>query len=161
MPLSPGRILPRDMDSRQWSQFVTETGIQADKRVKTFTPAWTGFSSAPSGDLSYLDFGSIVFITWNGASELVGTSNAFTMTITNLPEQLWPSQVRWLPCLVVNNDFTTQGAVSVSTAGVVTFFFLQVDEIITNIDGLAPHADGFNNSNSKGVPAGWIIAYTK
>lgn len=161
MPLSPGAIIPRDMDSRQWARFVTETGIQADKRAKTFTPTWTGFSAAPSGDLSYYDFGKIIYLSWDGAVELVGTSNTSAMTITNLPSTLWPSQAKWLKCLVVNNDFTTEGSVSISTAGVLTFYFHQVAPVIGATEGLIPQASGFNNANNKGVPAGWLIEFVR
>ena len=100
-------------------------------------------------------------VSTDGAGELVGTSNAFTMTITNLPSAIRPNQDRWVKCLVVNNDFTTEGSVLVGSSGTLTFFFHQVTEIIVGIDGLAPQASGFNNANSKGVPAGWIVEFTK
>src|SRR5687767_4077130 len=76
VPLSPGGVIPRDMNARQWDQFVAQAGIQADGKVKTFTPTWTGFSADPVGDISYLDFGAIV-IMWS-AAELTGTSSLVT-----------------------------------------------------------------------------------
>src|SRR5690242_13423117 len=70
MPVSPGAVLPRDMSSRQWSEFLSQSGIQADRSAKPFTPAWTGFSAAPVGDLSYFDFGTLVVLFWNDSGAL-------------------------------------------------------------------------------------------
>jgi hypothetical protein len=149
------------MDDRQWATFVAQAGIQADNTVKTFTPTWTGFSVDPSGDLSYWDFGALVVLFNDSAVELVGTSNAATMTITNLPDGIRPDEFKWRDCLVVNNDFTTNGSVGIATNGTMTFYFHQVTTIVGAVEGLAPQASGFNNANNKGVPSGWLIMYSK
>lgn len=149
------------MDDRQWATFVAQSGIQADRNVKTFTPTWVGFSADPDGDLSYYDFGSLVALFNDNPTELVGTSDTNEMQITNLPAAIRPREFKWRDCLIVNNDFTTNGSVGISTDGTLQFFFHQVTEIYTGVDGLAPQAGGFNTANSKGVPAGWLILFSK
>lgn len=161
MPLSPGRISPRSMDDRQWATFVSQAGIQANREVRTFAPSWVGFSVDPVGEISYEDFGSLVVLRNDGVTPLTGTSNTFEMQITNLPAAIRPTEYKLRECLVVNNDFTASGAVGIDPSGTLQFFFMQVTAIVGATEGLAPEAAGFNNANTKGLPVGWLVMYSK
>jgi len=161
VPLKTDRLPPSGMSSREWDRYIATAGIQADSKVKTFTPTWTGFSADPVGDLSYYDFGSLVVLWNDSAVELVGTSNTNRMTITNLPAAITPNEFKWRDCLIVNNDFTTNGSIGISTAGVVEFYFHQVAAVVGATEGLIPQATGFNTANNKGVPSGWLVMFSK
>jgi hypothetical protein len=157
MPLSPGRVSPAQMDARQWASFVTQSGIQADRTVKTFTPTWTGFSSAPSGDLAYQDFGRLVVLFNPSGANLTGTSNVTTMSISNIPVELQPptGEARDIKTLVIDNGSRYEGVASLIGADLV-FGCSIID--VTRV--LAPNGQ-FTNSGSKGVPAGWLIMWAK
>lgn len=160
VPLSPGRISPRSMDDRQWATFVAQSGIQADRNVRTFTPAWTGFSADPSGDLSYMDFGALV-VLWSEA-DLQGTSNQDFMTITNLPSAIRPSATRLIHCGALRDDAgstaTLTGHVSVLSTGVVHF---ALDDT-TTVPGLVVANPNFWTAlGTKGLKGGWLIMYAK
>lgn len=149
------------MNSVQWSEFLTQSGIQANRTVKSFTPAWVGFSVDPVGDISYEDFGSLVVLRFDGTAPLTGTSNTFEMQITNLPAAIRPTEYKFRECLVVNNDFTVSGAVGIDPDGTLQFFFMTVGPIVGATNGITPEAAGFNNANSKGLPVGWLVMYSK
>lgn len=160
MPLSPGRILPRDFDERQWSTFVTQSGIQADRTVKSFTPTWTGFSSDPTGEISYLDFGAIVMLWNESGADITGTSNdtQFSWAVGSLPDAIVPTQYRVGQTIVIDGGGERSGAFSIDNTGLVQFS-------IANTTGDPPHilfdGAGFAGAGVKGLPAGWLITYPK
>jgi heme/copper-type cytochrome/quinol oxidase subunit 3 len=154
VPFSPGKVTPRDLNARQWDTFVSQAGIQADNRVKTFTPTWTGFSSAPTGELSYMNFGAIVMI-W-ADSTMFGTSNATAMTITNLPEDIWPSDSRVIPTMVLDVTNPYFGMVNLTTGATMTFSISTVSGSTVSVT-----STGFTASGNKGLAAGWLITYSK
>lgn len=156
MPLSPGRISPRDMDDRQWATFVAQAGIQADSKVKTFTPTWSGFSADPAGDISYLDFGKIVILFTSDA--LTGTSNADFMTITNLPESIRPpsGEARFVPAFLVDNGTSYDGRALVLSDGNVTFYLSVVSGT-----KISYSLGGFTAASTKGLDLGTWIMYSK
>jgi hypothetical protein len=169
MPASPGGILPRDMDSRQWNTFLTQSGIQADRTVKAFTPTWDAgdWTLAPTGDINYYDFGAFV-VLWLDAS-LGGFSNSTEMTFTGLPTSIRPSSTRVVPCLVVTSGVSgsvVSGSASIFATGEVIFQTLIVyADPSTGNDVLLKN--GFSGEFSsiatdvKGLPAGWLVMYPK
>lgn len=161
MPASPGRVLPRDMNMRQWIEFLSGSGVQGEREPRSFPPTWSGFAADPVGELSYLDFGRIVFLFNDIGTELVGTSNTNQMQFSGLPASIRPSSARWVHCLVTNNDFVTSGAVIVGSDGVVQFYADDIVNIWGAIDSPTPNIANFNNANTKGVPGGWLITYVK
>lgn len=125
--------------------------------VQTFTPTWSGFSSAPSGDLNYIDFGAYV-VLWTRTA-LTGTSNATSMAITNLPSAIEPaSGFQVLLCKVVNNPGVIYNGSVALQAGTNTLSFA-MDEVSGS--NITSNSLGFTNSGSKGLAAGWIIIYAK
>lgn len=160
MPLSPGRVVPRDMDARQWDTFVAQAGIQADRpeSIKTFTPTWTGFSADPSGDLSYYDFGTIVMIFYDNSLSLVGTSNTTSMGITNLPASIQPRGVRrggGVP--LIDNGSAADGGFVVNGA-TVTFY---VGDTATLPGRVFLNSAGFTAASTKGLMGGSLLIYTR
>jgi hypothetical protein len=163
MPLSPGGVIPRDMDARQWDRFVAQSGIQADKNVKTFTPTWSGFSSDPVGDISYMDFGAIVMM-W-ASSALIGTSDDVNMVLGGIPESLMPSSAKWVSCLVLDGS-TTPGVVLAASAFIQSAASTSESMAFSLHDAVADSplvsaSAPFQNTGSKGLPAGWFITYPK
>lgn len=157
MPLSPGRISPRNMDDRQWATFVAQAGIQADNRVKTFTPSWNGFSAAPAMTLSYLDYGKIVQIWLD--TQVTGTSNADSMVIVTLPDEIIPSGRRVLQCIVVDNGLELGGYISISSGGTVLFAVEDTGGAVPN--RVLADYNGFTATGDKGLPSGFFVQYAK
>lgn len=160
MPFSPGGILPRDMDARAWGRFATQSGIQADRNVKTFTPtAWLGFSTDPVGDISYFDFGSIVYL-WVDAA-LTGVSDEAFMALDGLPENLRPRANRYVRCLLLDENNLRGGVAVVGTSGAITFSLEVVESSPTDTIGFDNVFTDPSSLGSKGLQAGWMIQYTK
>jgi hypothetical protein len=107
----------------------------------TFTPTWTGFSAAPAGTVSYTRVGRICTLQFALPQ---GTSNATTMTITNVPAVIRPGtspQAR-IPCLVIDNNIVTLGAFGFGvTSGTMVFYI-----------GSTPSSSGFTSPGTKGLP---------
>lgn len=146
-------------NSREWSEFIRtlndQSAVDLTNNVETFTPTWTGFSSAPSGDLSYVDFGAFV-IMWTG-SLLQGLSNSTSMSISGIPEAIQPAAGRTVACSVINGGSEQAGAVVVHDDGTAGFLVGVVGT--SNVDlGSSSFASGGSN---KGLAAGWTIIYPK
>lgn len=155
MPIQNSRIAPKDMDARQWATFLTESGVQAERRdVRTFTPSWTGFSVDPTLDLYYKNFGSIVAI-WSPAIN-TGTSNGTTFLINNLPSELWPREFRNVTLMAIDNNVNVSASVSINTTGTMTFQNSAVVGAIVTFSN-----SGWTAASNKGFPAGATIMYAK
>lgn len=155
VPASPGAVLPRDMDSRQWSEFLTQSGLQADRTIKSFTPSsWNGFSADPDGEISYMDFGAIV-IMWRD-DNLLGTSDDTLFTLQGVPESIRPNAPRFARAFVADNTTIVAGAVEIGAGGAITFY-------VENVSGarIVANAAGFTAAGSKGIPLGWLVVYSK
>jgi len=101
----------------------------------SFTPAWSGFSVDPSGaDVDWVRMGNIVYLRIDSA---VGTSNATTMTITNLPANLRP--------VTGNRQIFVIGGMVDNGAEVDKACMVNIDNGPTITFGL-----GFNNSGGGG-----------
>lgn len=159
MPASPGGIVPRDLNAREWDRYLSQSGIQADRAVKSFTPTWTGFSADPSGDLSYYDFGAIVMVWWDNSSALLGTSSANFMTITNVPESIRPRGHRKGNVLVVDNGTNIyEGFYAITSAGVITFGIADTGTVANRV---VYTTTGFTAASTKGLAGGILIIYAK
>lgn len=112
----------------------------------SFTPVWSGFSVAPVGDLLYYKIGRVVVMYTLAA--LTGTSNATSMSITNIPLEIRPSQLQ-IPTMVTDNGAVAAGMIQKS--GLSTFDFYK---------GTAPpSATGFTNVGTKGLAAGFSATW--
>jgi hypothetical protein len=163
MPASPGAVLPRDMNSRQWSEFLTQSGIQADRTAKTFTPTWAGFSVPPTGSISYFDFGAIVFL-WVEAN-LTGTSNDTVLgTTSGMPAEIIPrTQTRrvFSPGLL-DNGVSAVGIVDIQpVTGNLIFSISDADLSGGGTDAYPYDVNGWTGAASKGITSAFIISYVK
>jgi hypothetical protein len=201
---SPGGIVPRDMNDRQWDSFIGNlqaqfyregqtsyddgTGfwigldggvpkfsigdsdgnkltwdgselaisgsIDLANTTQTFAPTWTGFSSAPVGNISYMDLGKVV-VMWRDTA-LTGTSDQTFMTISNVPSAIRPSSTRTGICMVADNSAVTfLGGFNITGAS------LAFSKQAVSGSAVIQDVSGFTSSNSKGLPAGWLIIYPK
>lgn len=122
---------------------LLSSGIAPSVITGNFTPTWTGFSVAPTGKIFYTKIGALVVLQFD-ASGTTGTSNATSMTITNLPAVLRPqsSPNPRNPCIVTDNGAQAAGAFSFSGVPASTIVFAK---------GTAPpNAAGFTAAASKG-----------
>lgn len=159
VPLQPPPIPLGQMDARQQATYFAQAGIQADQRVRTFTPTWTGFSVDPVGDINYMDFGAIVMM-WVDA-DLQGTSSQNFMTITNLPSSIRPAGTRLVHCGALRDGvgtFTLSGQVSVLANGQVHF---ALDDTATSAGLVVANPNFWTASGTKGLKNGWLITYAK
>lgn len=112
----------------------------------SFSPTLTGFASPPSPTMHWARTGQIVTLNCNGGFS--ATSNATTMSITNIPAAIRPAAfpAGQVPCIVRDNGTDQFGHVHISAAGVMTF-------------GLGATTGGFTASGSKGIGGNWSVTY--
>lgn len=121
----------------------------------SFAPTWTGFSVAPSGNWFWIKIvtasGSIVYLSAGSASASAGTSNATSMTITNIPAGLYPgtSATARQPLPLIDNSVGGMGAFGFTAGTTLTFFF-----------GSPLSTTGFTNANNKGVGSFACLSWT-
>jgi hypothetical protein len=131
---------------------LISSGIAPSVVSGSFVPAWTGFSSAPTCTIFYTKIGGLIVLTFGGVNT-TGTSNATTMTITNLPSIIRPqtdSNPR-ATCVLTDNGAQAVGAFGFgATPGTMVFS-----------KGTAPPStSGFTNSGSKGFAPYTPLIYT-
>lgn len=125
--------------------------------AQTFSPSsWTGFSSDPSGDISYIDFGAYVLM-FRGAS-LTGTSDDTPFSFDGVPTAIRPAADRSGRCEVIDNSNQLGGAWSITSGGTVTFRLDDTSSVANRVRALAAT---FTASGTKGIPAGWLIVFPK
>ena len=122
--------------------------------TSTFTPTWSGFSTPPTGDVSYIDFGAFV-IMWIEVA-MFGTSNSIGAGITNLPAAIAPSSTRLVPSYVLDDGKLISGAAQITATGIPLF----TSELTNTID-IKLNSQGCETTGNKGLAAGWMIIYAK
>lgn len=120
----------------------------------SFTPTWTGFTSSPGGTLFWTRIGATVTLFTNAA--ITGTSNATTMTITNLPAEIQPTRDCGIPVLGMEDNGTQNqfGQAVASHSGTITFSLMQAN---TSTGVIQPHL--FTASGTKGFSGGFSMTY--
>jgi hypothetical protein len=117
----------------------------------TFTPTWSGFSVPPTGAVFFTINGSLVTLEFGGLC--TGTSNATSMSITNVPAQLRPlstTDPTGAPCWMVDNGVVCVGGFRKAGLSSLEFF-----------KGIAPpDITGFTNSGTKGFSLGQTLSYS-
>lgn len=127
---------------------VSLTGLSA---ALTFTPTWSGFSVAPTGNVSYYLIGSLVVVQFG--ANCTGTSNATSMSITNVPPSARPISstnpiLAYFP--VIDNNAVGIGTMRRSGSSTWEFF-----------KGSAPPSlTGWTNSSTKGFEPGTTLVFT-
>jgi hypothetical protein len=150
-PLAPSQIIAGQVITVMYlagAFLLISSGIAASVSAGTFTPSWSGFSAAPTGNMSWQITGRMAILEWLGTT---GTSNANFMTIDNLPMNLRPttrSLAGMSPTVVINNGANMLGSVGHGALGVLQF----------NL-GTTPSGTGFTTSGTKGLDTGWTWTY--
>jgi hypothetical protein len=98
---------------------TTPTGLAYFGRG-SFPASLTGMSNGGSGTISWSADGHIVTLSVPDNS-IVGTSDASTMSLTGLPEFLWPSAIKNVSALVIDAGVGSMGFARIGTAGKVSF----------------------------------------
>lgn len=148
---SSGNILVTGHAGTKITKVATDVWLQSAQSsagvvTGNFTPTWSGFSVNPVGDLQYYKIGRVVVMYTLTA--LTGTSNATSMSITNIPLEIRPSQLQ-IPSMVTDNGAVAAGMIQKS--GLSSFDFYK---------GTAPpSATGFTNSGTKGLAAGFSATW--
>jgi hypothetical protein len=124
------------------------SGLAASLQEGSWNPAWTGFAalSAPVGVMDWQITGRVATLEWAGAQ---GTSDATTMTITNVPAEVMPNISVGDPTIatvLIDNGLRVLGCVGFSGGSTLTFFA-----------GVNP--SGFTAGGNKGPPFAWTITY--
>jgi hypothetical protein len=89
--LSPGGILPRDMNGRQFSEWARAQAALPHRDIQSFSPTWTGFSAAPAGSVFFIDMETHVIMWYEGGT---GTSDADQMYFDGIPDAAQPEDNR-------------------------------------------------------------------
>lgn len=132
--------------------------ISMTNNSSSFAPSWSGFSSAPVGNLSYLDLGAIVFL-WAPANR-IGTSDSGTMSFTGLPVAIRPTSLRSVSCILFVGSSVVPGTCFINSSGLVEFNRTMAD---TTGGSPAPVYANYAlpTSGSKGLPDGFLVTYPK
>jgi len=98
----------------------SQTGIPGSSSG-TFTGTLTGCDTAPTATITYVVSNNVVTLSW--ATNLSGTSNATTKTITGLPTALIPPRIINQIAIVGDNSGTYgSGLMQLDTSGVMNFY---------------------------------------
>jgi hypothetical protein len=121
----------------------------------TFTATLTGVVSG-SATMSWYRIGKFVILSIAG--NLLGTSNATTLTFTGLPAAIQPATMdQNLPTTVIDNGVPLVGQAGVvHGSGTVTFY---VGTSGTPANRVGYSSSGFTNSGNKGLSS-WSLAYS-
>ena len=130
---------------------VAATTVDMTPDKSTFTGTLTGMTAGTTGTVSWSRMGNIVVVYI--ASAISGTSNATTMTMTGLPSAIQPATTQIGTCPVTDAaNGTVIGSFSITT-GTITFGRATVNANVVQT------GTAFQNSGTKGLPAGWMITY--
>lgn len=130
-------------DQVGWSFFIQELTNSIFEQKGSFTPTWSGFSTNPvAGIVYWTRSASMVTLTISTAN--LGTSNAATFQITNLPQILQPTVTQTVAVnTLVNNGNVGWGNAIISGA-TIDFAFQDTDGASWTATG----TKGFGNSSS-------------
>jgi hypothetical protein len=131
-----GETLTLHMFNDQVWEEIARSGLNSGN----WTPTYTGFSADPTGTANWSINGSTVHIRLGFTT---GTSDATTMTVSNLPSNLTPSLAQIVPIVGLHDNTADSAAVgSVLVSGTTLTFGLNGD----NVSG-----GGFTASGTKGL----------
>ena len=118
--LEPPRLAGTFEQVKSWLQQAYRRFVQIDSG--SFTGTLTGMTASTTGTVDYTIIGDIV--TLSIASNITGTSNATTMTMTGMPADLWPSGSRYVFARLRDNTTgTLQGLTAIDSSGTITFSY--------------------------------------
>lgn len=109
-----------------------------------FTGTWTGMTTTVTGVIKWQVTGKLVTLF---LPQTTGTSNSSSMTITGLPEELYPiTTTPTIPVTVIDNGVIKAGLAIIGLDGVIN---IEIGIISTN---RMLYSNDFATSSSKGTP---------
>lgn len=142
--------------SLHWDDSANKLTIKGQlelNNVQTFTPTWgTGFSTDPTGDISYIDMGTYVILFV--VNQSTGTSDTGAMSFTGPPAAIRPSTTVFAPSVCINNGVRIHVDVGITAAGNVLFSASDATGTFVSFS-----ATGFTTSGTKGLSNGWTFLY--
>lgn len=132
------RSLPQDL--REWTVWIRDIETQGN-----FTATLTGYASNPTGEIEWIRIGRKIRL--HAPSAITGTSNATSMTMTGLPDQITPENTKQQLVAVTDSGGQEVGLASISST------------TITFSMGSPLSATGFTASSTKGLAAGWMLEW--
>lgn len=132
---------------------VAAAAVDMTPDASTFTGTVTGMTGATTGTFTWYRIGKLA--TLQITADILGISNAATMTMTGLPADLKPAHAISVPCWNLCDASTSSpglfGAVTISASGLFTFALAT---------GATPVLRGpFTTSGTKGLFSGWSVTY--
>jgi hypothetical protein len=150
-----------------WTQVVT-TALQSTKTATqawgpiaaalvdatpdkgSFTPTYTGFSSAPPGNITWVKMGNIAILTLPNST---GNSNANTYSFSNLPASITPSTNNSAGAIIGMQD---NGAPLSVTSG----FRVQTNGTVRFTPSPTINFTAWTSSGTKGTTDNVILVYS-
>lgn len=124
--------------------------------IDSFTPIWSGFSSDPTTDVFYIDFGAFVIMRVSQTG-YTGTSNATSFSFSGVPAAIQPGLVQRHSLVVVDNGDSVNGSILVNTDGTADLYVSD-----PNATTRATHeSSGWTGSGAKGFAPGSIWLYMR
>lgn len=143
-----------DVQIWQYDDIVVDGADTATLVEGSFTGTLTGYASGPTGTVYYRivanSAGAGKICTLFLGADILGTSNANSLTMTGLPVDVRPSRAVRAPCFVRDNSVGDYiGAATIDASGSTITF-----AISSPLNG-----GGFSASNQKGLRENWQITY--
>jgi len=121
----------------------------------TFTGTLTGMTSTTTGTFHYAIVGNICTVSLANATNVSGTSNSTTLTMTGLPAVCQPAtQQPIIPCLVEDNGIGYMALAFVQQSGTVTFY-----KQVVSGSSITLSANAFTASGAKGMDS-TVLTYS-
>lgn len=127
-------------------------GVSAGPVTGSFTGTLTGMTATTSGSINYTVSGKIASLFIGG--NLLGTSNAATMTMTGLSAAVQPANIQHVPCWQLEDNGVQLGGTCTVNGSTITFGLMSVTgSHIQELTG------AWTTSGTKGLVLGWSITY--
>lgn len=144
-----------DAENSETVLFTTaNTATIANQYTGNFTGTLTGMTASTTGQVLYLKIGRVVYLYIR--TGFTGTSNTTAMTMTGLPSEVQPANLKDAPCLVKDNGNNDCGAIAKIFGDTITFYIAKSNAVANYVQNLST---GFTNSGAKGLLSGWAISY--
>jgi hypothetical protein len=146
MPLSPGRIIPRDLNAREFAIWAAQQTVSNVRDAVEFTPDTVGDFSTDPTEFWYRIIEhrdrtreAEVWLVDQGISD--GTGFFFT-----IPEAIWPSVNRDAVIIAYDNGSACLAQAEISAAGQITIGISNVSGTVVRFS-----TTGWTNSGNKGL----------
>lgn len=132
-------------------------GVSVINETGSFTGTLTGMSGATTGTIYWYRVGQQITLYSKG--NILGTSNASTLTMTGVPAALQCTSEKRIPCHLTNNSGQHWGVGLLGAASDTITFYL--GWVGLELAPSSVNITGFHTSGSKGFSAGWHFPYIK